>query len=367
MAPSAIDHINLEEQSWALLTTNMGLEEIVVNEARRRLQAEGFEGLYVPTPLGYGGHVAVGLSLLWEEWAPIARQMRSIHHIFRLLGVADLVADQPQHGIVEMVTNLDIPGMGPKTPFRVTSRRSGQHDFSSMDVQRWAGAVLAQRYGAKVALQDFQYNVRVDVFDSRVVCSLQQTRRSLSKRYWRVYQPRAGLKGVMAYALLQWTGFDEGAKGALLDPFCGSASILIEAAQVFPHLSLVGVDLDPDAVAGARLNIADLGLQQRIEIHQGDARRLTGLLPQQRFDALVANPPFGKALGRHIDFHHLYSRFLEQAYALLEAQGRVVLLVGKRNAFSKAFRGYKDKFRQLAMRAVETGGVYPYIFVLERR
>ena len=44
--------------------------------------------------------------------------------------------------------------------FRVTTRRHGEHPFSSMDVQRRADAALVERYGAPVDLTGFDLEVR---------------------------------------------------------------------------------------------------------------------------------------------------------------------------------------------------------------
>jgi len=60
--------------------------------------------------------------------------------------------------------------------------------------------------------------------------SVQQNRERLDRRQKKVWQPRITLKPTIASAMLQlckWEG-----KGRLLDPFCGSGTILIEAATV---------------------------------------------------------------------------------------------------------------------------------------
>jgi release factor glutamine methyltransferase len=52
---------------------------------------------------------------------------------------------------------------------------------------------------------------------------------------------------------------------------------------------VVGVDLNPDAVRCARANVLLNGLEERIEIRQGD---LFGPVSGERFDLVLWNPPF---------------------------------------------------------------------------
>jgi tRNA (guanine6-N2)-methyltransferase len=84
------------------------------------------------------------------------------------------------------------------------------------------------------------------------------------------------------------------------------------------------------------------------------------------FDAIVSNPPFGVRLGRGMNFHTFYSRFLDVAHHLLRPGGLLVLLAWKRGIVERANRPL-DRFRRNHVRVVETGGIYPRIYVLQRR
>ena len=86
----------------------------------------------------------------------------------------------------------------------MTTKRNGRHEFTSIDVQRVAGAALGRHYDCAVDLQHPDVNVRVDVYDRICLVGLQLTRRALSKCYRRRFQPRTALKAPVAYALLQW-------------------------------------------------------------------------------------------------------------------------------------------------------------------
>jgi tRNA1Val (adenine37-N6)-methyltransferase len=75
---------------------------------------------------------------------------------------------------------------------------------------------------------------------------------------------------------------------------CGIVALLL--ARRFPHLSIVGLELQPTLAASARQNVVRNGLQDRITILRADARQVHTLLPAARFGTVVCNPPY-RAVG----------------------------------------------------------------------
>lgn len=346
-------------------TTNPGLEDIAAQEFGDRLRTAGLEEADVELrPWGLGGHVLVRHPRSFAQLWPLACQMRSIHHVLHPLLCFPLPPDHPLQAVQAHLRQVEIPGLAQARNFRVTSRRTGEHPFTSLDVQREAGTVLVERCGRPVDLEDPDLNVRVDVHEQTCLVGLQLTPAALSRRYQRRYSPRAALKANVAYALLHLAGLN-GRTGALLDPFCGSGTILLEAASLFPGLELYGSDLDPAAVAGTSQNLQAAGLAGRVHLRQADACHLAQVYPAAGVCAIATNPPYGVRLGHHLDFGGLYRRFLEQALAVLAPKGRLVLLVWKQGVFDRTLRQL-GAFRVLSMRVVETGGIFPRLFVLER-
>ncbi|MEM8738804.1 MAG: peptide chain release factor N(5)-glutamine methyltransferase [Planctomycetota bacterium] len=75
----------------------------------------------------------------------------------------------------------------------------------------------------------------------------------------------------------------------LADVCTGSGIIAITLAKHLPRATVVATDLSEDALAIARQNADDHGVADRIEFRQGD---LLTPLDGQRFDYLLANPPY---------------------------------------------------------------------------
>ncbi|NOK48695.1 50S ribosomal protein L3 N(5)-glutamine methyltransferase [Burkholderia thailandensis] len=87
--------------------------------------------------------------------------------------------------------------------------------------------------------------------------------------------------------------------GSVLELCTGSGCLAILAALAFPNASVDAVDLSADALAVAKINRDDSGLDERIALHHGD---LYAPLPQfkwidsaQRYDVIITNPPYVNA------------------------------------------------------------------------
>jgi release factor glutamine methyltransferase len=83
--------------------------------------------------------------------------------------------------------------------------------------------------------------------------------------------------------------FDEHRKFDLLDLGVGSGAILLAILAERPLASGLGVDISEDALAVARENAANLGLEGRTALFRGN---WTEGLADSSFDLVVANPPY---------------------------------------------------------------------------
>ncbi len=85
----------------------------------------------------------------------------------------------------------------------------------------------------------------------------------------------------------------------LLDPFCGSGTIVTEA-MLLGFKSIIGSDLSDKAVEDTRKNVAWQQGQgaslSRVKVFQSDASELAGKLPSESIDAIAAEPYLGKPL-----------------------------------------------------------------------
>jgi tRNA G10 N-methylase Trm11 len=122
----------------------------------------------------------------------------------------------------------------------------------------------------------------------------------------------------------------------LLDPFCGTGTILIEAAE--SGISVTGVDVDPIKVEGARRNLEWLFHIKKgsvFYVFKHDARSVHEKFPSEFFDCVVTEPPFGPplkslptlALSQEIAYSltALYRNFFLSVSKVLKVGGKVVV------------------------------------------
>jgi ribosomal protein L3 glutamine methyltransferase len=76
---------------------------------------------------------------------------------------------------------------------------------------------------------------------------------------------------------------------SVLDLCTGSGCLAILAAGIFPNAAVDAVELSADALAVARINVKEHGLEARVTLHQGD---LFAPLVKKKYDLIITNPPY---------------------------------------------------------------------------
>lgn len=109
----------------------------------------------------------------------------------------------------------------------------------------------------------------------------------------RVIVPRSFIGELLMRGVLESEGLglvpEPEAIGRVLDLCTGSACLAIIAAGRFPNAEVDAVELSPDALEIASLNVADYHLEDRVHLVEGD---LFAPLKGQRYDLIIANPPY---------------------------------------------------------------------------
>ena len=215
--------------------------------------------------------------------------------------------------------------------------------------QRVKDAVVDRLRGARglrpsVDKEDPQLLLHAHLTGGRCTLLADAAGASLHKRGWRRFQGRAPLAETTAAAAVLLSGWDR--RSPLVDPFCGSGTLLVEAALLAagvppgsfrerfgferwpghdargfarlraearrprtlpPKLVLAGCDADETAVAGALENVAAAGFGGRIDIERRSALDLD--LKRGWGAWIVGNLPYGRRVGDARDLPALYSGF----------------------------------------------------------
>jgi len=129
----------------------------------------------------------------------------------------------------------------------------------------------------------------------------------------------ASLPAVIAAAMV--FAAKPGQNEVIHDPVMGSGTILAEAAQMVPGATLIGIDIDPAAIAIARKNLARL---KNVELRQRDSSRAP--LGRSDITLTLANVPFGKQHKAPEGNRTLYESILRRTLDAAAPNWRAVLL-----------------------------------------
>jgi tRNA G10 N-methylase Trm11/alkylated DNA repair dioxygenase AlkB len=270
-------------------------------------------------------------------------------------------------------------GKKPETTFRVTCERiGGPHPWQAPDVEYECGGAISQvmeQHGWKVKMNDYDICIRADVIGKYVVLSTQLNIHDMAKgRHTLKYRNAVTIKTNVAYAMLRLANLLEG--NTLLDPFCGSGTILLEALLMFQgKLSVVGMDVSKKSADGARENADADGYAESYggkylrKFVTSDARGLKRHVNEESVDAVVTNLPWGIQTGQHQsvkDLQTLYEVFLRNCWYILKPEGRIVLFVLRGLQMMRIVRKLSGRFRLLHVNVIRTSNNLPSIMVIEK-
>lgn len=196
------------------------------------------------------------------------------------------------------------------------------------------------------------YPVRVFLMKDEVTVGLDTTGESLHKRGYRKLTARAPIAENLAAALIMLTPW----KGdrILVDPFCGSGTIPIEAAMMAAHIApgmnrnftaeawthiadrkewyrtvdeaealidmdvetdIQGYDVDEEMVAVARANAKLAGVEKLIHFQRRDVAQLSH---PKKYGFMITNPPYGERIEDKENLPELY-RVVGERYRALDS------------------------------------------------
>lgn len=229
------------------------------------------------------------------------------------------------------------------------SRVSNSH-FAALRLKDAIVDRFRQLFGRRpdVDLENPDLRLHLHIERDQAVISLDVSGGALHRRGYRRQTVAATLKETLAAAIVRLSGWQ--GERPLIDPMCGSGTLLAEAAlgycripaaynrvrfgfeslpdfdaglwekvrnefdlrrRELPAGLIAGSDIDPQAVAAARGNLAGLPGGERVTIECLDFRDHPGV----RDGLLLCNPPFGVRLGQGERLKELYGQlgdFLKQ-------------------------------------------------------
>lgn len=222
--------------------------------------------------------------------------------------------------------------------------------FSPSDIQSIMKKAMVERMKSLYHTQWFPedgaaYPVRVFLMKDVVTVGIDTTGVSLHKRGYRPAAGKAPIAENLAAALIMLTPWKK--DRILVDPFCGSGTIPIEAAMMAANIApgmnrdftaeqwtnlvdrrywydavdeahdqinteidtdIQGYDIDGDVLKTARRNAADAGVDHLIHFQR---REVSQLSHPGKYGFIITNPPYGERLEEKEALPELYREFGE--------------------------------------------------------
>lgn len=224
----------------------------------------------------------------------------------------------------------------PHQTFRIDAQTKDSLKNSQFAIHKLKDSILDSLRERKVKLPGIEKKVSditvvLRSFLDKFSIELSFTGESIARRGYRLEAGLAPVREPIAQAMLSVSEWNIG--DTLVDPMCGSGTILIEAALVsklngeinryildespifhklFPDYefskavlpppekkTLFGFDIDPEAIRIAKENAYEAGVEDWIQFETGDVLNL-----KNNFGVaghLVTNPPYGERIGKPIE------------------------------------------------------------------
>ncbi|HAT4526918.1 TPA: class I SAM-dependent RNA methyltransferase [Clostridioides difficile] len=222
-----------------------------------------------------------------------------------------------------------------------------------------------------------KYPIFVFIHKDKVTISIDTTGDALHKRGYREKANKAPIRETLAAGLIYLTPWKAGR--VLVDPMCGSGTILIEAAMIGINMApglnrefisekwrtldkkiwwdvrkdafnkidneskfkIYGYDIDEESIDIARENAEIAGVDEYIEFNVGDA---TQFKSEDEFRFIITNPPYGERLEDKDSVKQLYK---ELGYAFRKLKNWSYYLITSYEDFEYEFGQKADKKRKL--------------------
>ena len=271
--------------------------------------------------------------------------------------------------------------------FPVSGKSQKSTLFSVSDCQAIVKKAIAERLKLKYGIASQMpetgalYKTEVSIYKDIATLSLDTSGAGLHKRGYRVGQGEAPLRETLAAALVLLTNWEP--NKTLIDPFCGSGTIPIEAALIGQNIApgfnrefiseqweivkqrdwdraleeaedladydrklhIIGSDIDHKLIAIAKNNAMEAGLADLIEWKQMQVNDLT---VKDENGYIIGNPPYGLRIGNTEKVEEIYQsigmlirKYPTWSIYILTAFDRFEKIVGRKATKKrKLFNGF---------------------------
>lgn len=296
----------------------------------------------------------------------------------KVMLLKDMITFKHKEEIFDAVKKIDFSDFIRKgLNFKVKCMHTGEYDFTGIEIEEGIGAEIK----GDVDLEKPDIIVFAYINRNRCYIGIDFSGTDLSKRQYRIFNLKESLKATVAYSLLRIADYKK--KDFLLDPFCGSGVIPIEAALFgsnFPvnyftknnflflkfdcfkktdfdkffgkidrkikkksNLKIYGYESMLGYVKASQKNAKIAGINKSITIRRVDIDWLDTKVDKTNVDKIVTCPPQMTERNKGT-IEKLYKEFFYQAEFVLKKKGIIVIVSESENT-KKMIEKYAGQFK----------------------
>lgn len=356
-------------EQWDLIATaTFGLEAVVARELRdlgyRDLKVENSRVIFK------GSSLDICRTNLW---------LRSADRVLIRMGEFKALSFDE---LFEKTKALPWEGILPENAqFPVQGKSVRSKLFSVSDCQAIVKKAIVERLKQKYKRNWFEetgprYRLEVGLLKDIVTLTVDTSGVGLHKRGYRQLASAAPLKETLAAALVGLSYWNKDRQ--LIDPFCGSGTIPIEAAMIglniapglnrefdgemWPQIStdlweeareeardsrqkaafrILGYDIDSHILSIARHNAGLAGVEDHIDFHR---LPFSSFSTKTKYGCIITNPPYGERMGDEREIRELY-REMGTKFKSLDTWSVYVLTANEE--FERLYGGKAHRKRKL--------------------
>jgi len=271
--------------------------------------------------------------------------------------------------------------------FRVSCKKMDNGGISSDEIAGDIGALIIEniqknkKYKQKVDLDNPDITFLIFINGQKAYFGIDFSGRDLQKREYKLFAHPASLRSTIAYSLLRIAELKQ--KEVLLDPFCHSGEIPIEAAlftlnfpvnyfskEKFSFLkfkplkktdfekffkiidkkiikktkpSINCLDSKMMSINAAKKNAKIAGINKSISFSRMDTEWLDTKLDKESIDKIITHIPEPSKHSNIKDFEKLYNEFFHQAEFILKKKGKIVTITQNTDLLKEIAEKHKFK------------------------
>jgi putative N6-adenine-specific DNA methylase len=347
-----------------LVISRFGIEKITANE----IQKLGYKNIEIQD----------GQITLEGEHSDVARLNIFLRTAERVMIVIKEFRAVTFEELFQGIKSIEWPDILPADAFiHITAKSFRSELFSVRDIQSISKKAIIEKLKQKYKKEWFEesgnrYRIETGIFKDKVSVMLDTSGEGLHKRGYRRLTSEAPLSETLAAAIILLSFWNS--DRTLLDPFCGSGTIPVEAALIgtnrapglsrdfraagFEHyfdvkyfdiardeakdmidhnikLKIIGSDIDDEEIKKARYHASLAGVDDKIHFQTQDVKDISS---KDKYGVIIANPPYGERLMEKSETIKLYKETRE-SFNRFDTWSKYIL---------SAYKGFESIYGQKA-------------------